>query len=193
MTLRDLQAIETKKKILEAAYELFSKLPYDDVSMDMICEKSGISKGGIYHYFKSKDDIAVWCYRNYLEEQLEEQLNSFQDRDTVSLLIRYFDIMIDFSIERGAKWIRIFYRTLFGANIEKCTPLYEQNPYRKLYLIAENGLSRGELSNANSAAFYANLWLNLLHGIFMNWCLLDGNTDLRHDVREIIQYCCHVS
>jgi len=116
-----------------------------------------------------------------------------ENRDTFSLLSRYFEIMFDFAMERDVEWVKNYYHSLFGAKLDKCTPSNKQNPYLKLLLIAENGLCRGELSNTKSASFYANFWIYLVHGIFMDWCLNNGNTDLRHDIEEIIQYCCDVS
>ena len=49
----------TRDKILDAAFELFTEEPYSKVRIDDIVQKSGISKGGIFHYFESKKDLAV--------------------------------------------------------------------------------------------------------------------------------------
>lgn len=46
-----------KKHILEQAAGVFSRKGYTEASMDDIVEATGISKGGIYNYFKSKEEI----------------------------------------------------------------------------------------------------------------------------------------
>lgn len=52
------QIHETRKKqILEAATELFDTQGYANTKISDITEKAGISKGLVYRYFKSKEDI----------------------------------------------------------------------------------------------------------------------------------------
>ena len=51
------KSIETKNLILKTSLELFSKRGYDKTSIASILEKTGISKGGFYHHFKSKEEI----------------------------------------------------------------------------------------------------------------------------------------
>ncbi|ERI92446.1 transcriptional regulator, TetR family [Clostridiales bacterium oral taxon 876 str. F0540] len=43
--------------IIDHAMKLFSKKGFTETSMDDIVKASGISKGGIYNYFKSKEEI----------------------------------------------------------------------------------------------------------------------------------------
>ena len=46
-----------KRELLAIAEKLFLEKGYEQTSIDDILRESGISKGGFYHYFKSKDDI----------------------------------------------------------------------------------------------------------------------------------------
>ena len=48
---------ETIQKILDTAERLFIKKGYDHTSLQDIIESTGLSKGGIYHHFTSKEDI----------------------------------------------------------------------------------------------------------------------------------------
>lgn len=48
---------ETKQTILRAAEQLFCQRGYEAASMQEIVQLSGISKGGIYHHFTSKEEI----------------------------------------------------------------------------------------------------------------------------------------
>lgn len=47
----------TKELIIKHAFDLFAENGYSDTSVDDIVRSSGISKGGIYYYFKSKEEI----------------------------------------------------------------------------------------------------------------------------------------
>lgn len=46
-------------EITEAAIDVFLKNGYENTTMEAIARKAGISKGGLYHYFPSKDTILI--------------------------------------------------------------------------------------------------------------------------------------
>lgn len=46
-------------EIIEAAIGVFLEKGYEGTSMDAIAKASGISKGGIYHHFASKDEVLL--------------------------------------------------------------------------------------------------------------------------------------
>jgi AcrR family transcriptional regulator len=53
---------EAKKKILEAALEVFKEKGYFKSTMDDIANELGISKGAIYQYFDSKEQLLAILY-----------------------------------------------------------------------------------------------------------------------------------
>ncbi|MEN9919493.1 MAG: hypothetical protein RL662_1929 [Bacteroidota bacterium] len=55
-----------KEKILEKSFNLFLIGNYDSVTMQQIQEASGVSRGAIYHHFKSKEDIFKAVVNTYL-------------------------------------------------------------------------------------------------------------------------------
>lgn len=50
---------ETKKKVLDSAYQLFTEKGYSQTSMRDISAMSGVSQGGIYNHYQSKEDIFI--------------------------------------------------------------------------------------------------------------------------------------
>ena len=50
---------ERKYQILNAAEQVFTKKGLDLARMDDIAEETGLSKGTLYLYFKSKDDLII--------------------------------------------------------------------------------------------------------------------------------------
>ena len=55
--------MDKKNQILMSARDLFLEQGYKSVSVQSIAEKVGISKGAIYLYFKSKEDILLAIFR----------------------------------------------------------------------------------------------------------------------------------
>lgn len=55
------KSAKSKKFILDAAAESFSKYGLDGLTLNAFCEEYGISKGQFYHYFKSKRHLYDEC------------------------------------------------------------------------------------------------------------------------------------
>ena len=59
MTARKRQALEMRSRIQSAALDLFDREGFENVSVEEIAQTAGCSVGNIYHYFKSKDELAI--------------------------------------------------------------------------------------------------------------------------------------
>lgn len=56
-TLKTLQKIESKERILNVASRLFKKNGYTATGIDQIMEEAGLTAGAFYAHFKSKKDL----------------------------------------------------------------------------------------------------------------------------------------
>lgn len=54
-----------RKAILETAVELFAEHGYAQTSMQQISDSIGISKGSLYSFFQSKEDLIISIYEHY--------------------------------------------------------------------------------------------------------------------------------
>ena len=59
LTQRKLQALEMRSRIQSIALDLFDREGFENVSVEEIAQAAGCSVGNIYHYFKSKDELAI--------------------------------------------------------------------------------------------------------------------------------------
>ncbi|URN93657.1 MAG: TetR/AcrR family transcriptional regulator [Candidatus Pristimantibacillus lignocellulolyticus] len=57
MNKKQQQSNQTKKRILDASKELFTKKGYAATSIEEISDITGFSKGNIYYHFKSKEGL----------------------------------------------------------------------------------------------------------------------------------------
>ena len=64
---RQKRSIETKKKIVDAGYELFSEVGYFNTNTAEIAKRAGVSTGIVYGYFKDKRDIMIDVLDIYIE------------------------------------------------------------------------------------------------------------------------------
>lgn len=69
---------EKKRKILLAAMKLFSKTSFHQTSMQQIANACGMSKGSLYTYFKSKEELLSDIFRYYYQV-LHDQIAAARD------------------------------------------------------------------------------------------------------------------
>ena len=58
----------SKNKLLRSAATCFAESGFDVASVDEICKNAGLSKGGFYHHFSSKQDLIIELLNQWLEE-----------------------------------------------------------------------------------------------------------------------------
>lgn len=63
---------ERQSRLLELGLQAFASSPYDELSIDDIAKKAGISKGLLYHYFPTKRDFYVATVREAARKLTEE-------------------------------------------------------------------------------------------------------------------------
>ncbi len=50
---------DSRERILDTAYELFSRRAIRDVGVDELIERAGVAKATLYRHFPSKDDLVI--------------------------------------------------------------------------------------------------------------------------------------
>lgn len=87
--ISEAQKEKRKELIIDSAFEVFAQKGYSEASMDDIVRHSGVSKGGIYTYFPTKESILLeiaerrFLARNELVKSLqakktaEEQIEGY--------------------------------------------------------------------------------------------------------------------
>jgi AcrR family transcriptional regulator len=68
-------------RLLAAATRLFADRGYDRTSVQEIVEAAGVTKGALYHYFGSKEDLLQEIYARVLRLQ-QERLDAFAHADS---------------------------------------------------------------------------------------------------------------
>jgi len=83
---------ERRKQILDAAEKVFTQRGFSKARMDDIVAESGLSKGALYWYYKSKDEIILALMDRFFagEMQAEEELISTEG-DARQQLEVFFD------------------------------------------------------------------------------------------------------
>jgi len=94
---------ESKRdRILAAAVAEFARNGYDRAVLDAIVRKAGISKGGLYEYIESKEDLFAYALeRSYARMRdfiVEREAESFPPADPVARSRSIAGIAVDFYV-----------------------------------------------------------------------------------------------
>lgn len=93
---RDQKKAESRKRILEAARDVFFRDGFMSANLDEMAEKAGVAKGTLYRYFDSKADLYVAVLTNnydiFLEQMVEAGKQGESGLERVRSIARwYFD------------------------------------------------------------------------------------------------------
>ena len=64
---------DLREKIIQAAIESFAQTGFDRTKMEDIAKRLGLSKGAIYLYFNSKEDLFLAICEHYLKVMRDQQ------------------------------------------------------------------------------------------------------------------------
>jgi TetR/AcrR family transcriptional regulator, cholesterol catabolism regulator len=163
---------DRKNEILDAALEVFGELGLQEASVDDVVERSGLSKGTLYWYFKSKDRLIGALMKRFFAQELGKVRKLQQGPGSVrERLLRYSReveavvkrmpraLTLEFyAVAVRQKWVRKFLGELY---VRYCGELAQ--------LIRE-GIERGEFRKADADQLAAAV-TGLCEGLILLWAL----------------------
>jgi AcrR family transcriptional regulator len=86
MPPRELEASPKRRQIIEGARRLFRAQGFDAASMNAIAQESRVSKGTLYVYFRSKEELFEAIVEEECREQAE-QIFAFQNNEPLEAVL----------------------------------------------------------------------------------------------------------
>jgi AcrR family transcriptional regulator len=71
-----IDGVTVRERLVETALQLFSDKGFESTSVQDVVTTAGVTKGAMYHYFASKDDLLQEIYARVLRAQ-QERLDQF--------------------------------------------------------------------------------------------------------------------
>ncbi len=160
---------ETVNLILDVAFQLFMEKGYEHTSIqDIIDHLGGLSKGAIYHHFKSKEDILV-AVTDRMTEESNKMLAVIRDRNDLTgkdklkaifkeSILRPVQEDIFTAAPNLSNNPRLLY-SIFRETVDEAAPDY-------ILPIIEQGISDGSIQTdypaelAQLVMLAANIWMN---------------------------------
>jgi len=84
---------EKQQRIINAAIDEFSEKGYKNAMTDEIAKEANISKGSLFHYFRSKKDLFLFLYDHTMDLLLNEYFKKI-DYDEKDVFIRLRQVIL---------------------------------------------------------------------------------------------------
>lgn len=91
---------ERREQILEAAMQVFAERGLHEARMDDIAEQSGLSKGALYLYYKSKDAIIAALLRQFFKIEMRDLQRLLTGEGLVSERLLAYTRQVAIEMER---------------------------------------------------------------------------------------------
>jgi AcrR family transcriptional regulator len=181
---------ERKDQILNAAEQIFTKKGLDQTRMDDIAERTGLSKGTLYLYYKSKDDLII-AILDRIFQSIFKQLNARKDNRlgaTEAILQFTEEAICDY--QKMLRILPIAYEFLALAFrnhvVQKALKEYFRLYMEALVPIIQRGIDSGEFRNVDprDVAIAAG---SVYEGTVLLWVYDNNLVDLEKHIRTSIR------
>lgn len=168
---------DIKSKIRTTTKALMDKKMLADISLAEIAAEAGVSKGTLYYYYKTKNDILFDITDEYLEQQWRDLIVWTENPEKDTSLHRLVKYVIERSIASPPMRMHLLCDAITGNEEIRRKLLTRYGEFEKL--IAEK---IGERTDKLPPAYFSWLILFVSDGLFLQRLL--GNPDM--DIDEFI-------
>lgn len=154
---------ERKNQILDTAAAVFAQRGFHQARVDDIVRESGLSKGAIYWYFKSKDEIVRALMQRFFDQEMQDLQALLQQEGSVSerLLVYVRRVAADVQHIEATGLMPLFYDfytlAIRQEDIRQFLQSYFETFRAALVPLIEQGIARGELRPVDAQAAAVSL------------------------------------
>jgi len=185
---------ETKKRIRQTAMRLFQERSFEEVTLNDICEASGINRHTFYYHFKSKDDLLDHYYDLPWELSSTEVADILMAENFVEQLWLIKKKFIDFVDLIGIPIIR----QVLVQNIAKDARTFHPNRHMSELMrlqegIIQRGQAAGQFKNGSDPHALVILLQQTMHSTSFMWTIMNGSFDYSRHMRYLFETLLDVS
>lgn len=176
---------DIKKKILEAATALMQERSFTDISIADIAKAAGVTKGSVYYYYNSKEDLLYDIADGYLELLYHDLMVWLEDESKDTSLPR----LLRYTYQRGVgdpgKSLRLHLTLDAIAGNEKL-----RGKLLSRYRLFKNVLAEklSERMPGENSEYYAWLVIVTVDGLMMQSLLKDPEIDIDGFIEEMVSH-----
>ena len=190
---RKIQGEETKQRLYKAGEKLFNEYDFDSVSVEDITDAAGITKGGFYVHFKSKDELISLIIREYALKA-DFEYRTFLEKASAGMtasqmLVALCDNISDTLINTiGYENMKKVYQMMLTDNADT-EPVkgYGRELYSLFNQVLEKGMDSGEFKSFLPVDSLSRHFVLAIRGISYEWCIQHPAFDLKEQMEAHIK------
>jgi AcrR family transcriptional regulator len=178
---------ERKDQILDAASEVFAEKGVHETRMDDIVEKSGLSKGTLYWYFKSKDEIVLNIFERIFAREFKELESLIDSSDSASERLLHFADRASDDVKRMLRLMPLAYEFMGWAFrkkfVQDAFKLYINKFMDVLVPVIQQGIDTGEFREIDPQSAAITLGA-IFEGTILLWVYDNTLVDIEKHIKE---------
>ncbi len=194
MDKRKMNGMKTKEKIYEVAKKMIREQGFENVSVDAIVEKAGVSKGAFYVHFESKDALGALLINDASKEAdmdygslLKSIPPDMDPSDTLILLIAKVCDFIAVSI--GYENIKTLYRVHLTKTVDSNSAIsYNRELYKMFKDVFKKGMDEGIFKKDLPLDKLSQHCVLAIRGLTYEWCIRYPEFDLKAQALEHFRF-----
>ena len=162
-------------RLLSAATRLFAERGFDRTSVQEIVAAAGVTKGAMYHYFGSKDDLLYEVYSRVLRLQTEQLEKVLSNGEPVAERLRAAAADVVVSSIENLDDTTIFFRSMHQLSPDKRTAVRAER--RRYHVLFRSLIEEGQRDDVFRADKPADLAVDFFFGAVHHlsvWYRSDG-------------------
>ncbi|MFN8428194.1 MAG: TetR/AcrR family transcriptional regulator [Anaerolineales bacterium] len=185
---------ERKAQIINAAEDVFTQKGFNEARMDDIADKTGLSKGTLYLYFKSKDDLIIAILDRMFRREMKQMEGLDQAGLSAADAIWKMTEAVTNNILGFVRLVPIVYQFLALAfrnkYVQKALKKYINQYIDMITPIIEQGIKSGEFRKVN-AREVAIAMSAIIEGTLLLWVydrdLVEPEKHIRSGVKLLLE------
>ena len=160
--------------------ELFNEKNFDDVSVNEICSRAGVTKGAFYHHFSSKYDIPIQQYR----EVQEVFYSDYSKNVDLPVQERFYKVIMWYSEYCSKDNISIFrnyYKAMLNSDKSRIMRKIEVHTKVIKELLVQ-GQHCGLFRKSINLSFYTEMITRFIFSLVLDWTIFNGEIDLQKEL-----------
>lgn len=174
MNIRRVDSDRRKQKIVAAATAVFARKGLNGARIDDIAQELGMSKGAVYLYFESKDDIITATMKHLFRQEVDTLYALLAAEDTVAARLRRLVRQAMIEVQKLANHLSISLEFHAVAtrddNVRQFLKTYFQQYRLLLTDLVKQGVEKGEFRDVE-AAETAVIIIAMIEGFILLWAL----------------------
>lgn len=172
-----------RQQILIAARTVFARKGIDETRMDDIVTEAGLSKGALYWYFKSKDDIINTLFDDFFQVDMQELEEMVQSEASAEARIRIYTSTLVDAFLAMSDLVPVMYefyaRGIRDEALRQSLQSYYTCYHSMIVELMQQGVQRGEFRPDTDVNAVTLGVISAIEGLFFLWIVQPIHIDLQ--------------